>query len=50
VSSLRSEAAGLRHAVRAPAEAGVETTVPAALLCLFERAENEGRAGEGSAP
>ncbi|TYB62729.1 NAD(P)-dependent oxidoreductase [Nonomuraea sp. PA05] len=46
-NSLHMQAVGLGHAVEALAAAGVETTVPEALLRLFERADAEGRGGEG---
>ncbi|MEU8362006.1 NAD(P)-binding domain-containing protein [Nonomuraea sp. NPDC048882] len=47
LNSLHMQAVGLGHAVEALAEAGVEITVPTALWRLFERADAEGRGGEG---
>ncbi|MEV4179575.1 NAD(P)-binding domain-containing protein [Nonomuraea sp. NPDC049709] len=47
LNSLHMQAVGLAHAVEALEEAGVETTVPKALQRLFERADAEGRGGEG---
>lgn len=47
LNSLHMQAVGLRHAVDTLAEAGLETTVPDALRRLFERADAEGRGGEG---
>ncbi|MFI7618108.1 NAD(P)-dependent oxidoreductase [Nonomuraea terrae] len=47
LNSLHMQAVGLGHAVDTLAEAGLETTVPQALRRLFERADAEGRGGEG---
>ncbi|MEW9554226.1 NAD(P)-dependent oxidoreductase [Nonomuraea sp. NPDC050783] len=46
-NSLHMQAVGMGHVVEALAEAGLETTVPAALKELFERADAEGRGHEG---
>ncbi|NJP89709.1 NAD(P)-dependent oxidoreductase [Nonomuraea sp. FMUSA5-5] len=46
-NSLHMQAVSLGHAVEALTQAGVETTVPEALLRLFERADAEGRGEEG---
>ncbi|SPL92788.1 dehydrogenase, putative [[Actinomadura] parvosata subsp. kistnae] len=46
-NSLHMQAVSLGHALEALTQAGVETTVPEALLRLFERADAEGRGEEG---
>ncbi|MCF6468053.1 NAD(P)-dependent oxidoreductase [Nonomuraea sp. MG754425] len=47
LNSLHMQAVGLGHVVEALEDAGLDSTVPKALLRLFERADAEGRGGEG---
>ncbi|MCK2213189.1 NAD(P)-binding domain-containing protein [Actinomadura sp. ATCC 31491] len=46
-NSLHMQAVGMGHVVEALTDAGLETTVPAALKALFDRADAEGRGQEG---
>lgn len=47
LNSLHMQAVGMGHALHAFEDAGLETTMPAALKALFERTDKEGRGAEG---
>ncbi|WP_433330348.1 NAD(P)-dependent oxidoreductase [Spirillospora sp. CA-294931] len=46
-NSLHMQAVGMAHVLEASRDAGLETTVPAALKALFDRAVAEGHGAEG---